>query len=151
MNPAGLISRNKSVLDFMETDPARDANLVERINRAIEEAAKGNAAETFDIDSVDHMTLEHRVPIQMGKWRILPPEVERRPRTATKTPVDLTLSALHGFPKTISLLIKATFLQGIHRVQDETFQLLDIGFTLGNGRIVSRPLPNDRPGSAVLI
>lgn len=57
----------------------RDSDLVKRINR-LTKASKGddkNDVPFFHAEDGDFMLIERSVPLRMGKWRLLPPEVER--------------------------------------------------------------------------
>ena len=58
----------------VQQSPEQDAKLVARIKALTEEATDSPIT---DHSETDYMTIEHRIPLTMGKWRILPPEVEK--------------------------------------------------------------------------
>lgn len=59
--------------------PEAERRLVEQINQTTS-APLDTSGEKVDVQSADFVTFRRRVPITMGKWRLLPPEVERAQR-----------------------------------------------------------------------
>ena len=53
-----------------------DAKLLEHLKNWDEAAKVRGAEEVSDLNQADAVIIERRVPVRMGKWRILPPEVE---------------------------------------------------------------------------
>lgn len=53
-----------------------DAKIVEHVMR-MKDTAKPDPSGGTDVQSTDFVHLERRVPVRMGKWRLLPPGVEK--------------------------------------------------------------------------
>jgi hypothetical protein len=55
----------------------KDAELVKHVNRFAATARKQESAPYFSAEDGDSMLIEKSIPVRMGKWRLVPPEVER--------------------------------------------------------------------------
>jgi hypothetical protein len=56
--------------------PEAERKLVEHLNQ-LSDAPSDTSGEHVDVQEADFATFKRRVPVRMGKWRLLPPEVER--------------------------------------------------------------------------
>ena len=56
--------------------PEAERRLVEQINQTTS-APLDTSGEGVDLQSADFVTFRRRVPARTGKWRVLPPEVEK--------------------------------------------------------------------------
>lgn len=56
--------------------PKEDAALLTCLDRMTKDAKPLPNSESLSSDEADYIVLERRVPLHMGKWRMLPPEVE---------------------------------------------------------------------------
>ena len=57
-----------------------EKNTVDNMNRLVKEARTLNNTSQISDDEVDHMVFKRMVLIKKGKWRLLPPEVEKANR-----------------------------------------------------------------------
>jgi hypothetical protein len=60
----------------IKLSPEKERELIERFNRMKDEAKVDYSGRANNLEP-DHVTIERRLPVWMGKWRILPPEVEK--------------------------------------------------------------------------
>lgn len=60
----------------VEMSPEAEKRLIEQV-RQMKEAPGAGRGVDFDTEEADAVTIERRVPMFRGKWRLLPPEVER--------------------------------------------------------------------------
>lgn len=60
-------------------NPDLDARLVEHVNNIAEAGLRQEPGQYPADGDNDFMVLEHSIPVKMGRWRLLPPEVENEP------------------------------------------------------------------------
>ena len=56
--------------------PPQINGLVEQVKKFAEAKSSGQASHGVNINDIDSMTIKRQIPVQRGKWRILPPGIE---------------------------------------------------------------------------
>ncbi len=57
---------------------------------------EGQPTEPFGSDVADYVIIERQVPTRLGKWRLLPPEVEKYAEEHGRAPVDPLINTDQG-------------------------------------------------------
>ena len=67
----------KNVAEPIQMSEEAEKRLVKHLNSLEKEAVVDISSEPISVQEADHLIIKRRVPARKGKWRLLPPEVER--------------------------------------------------------------------------